>query len=160
MEQLGSEKMRIRTRVYGMAEIEERQCLRFADGLYGFEQYQQWALLDSHRPPFLWLQSLQEARIAFVLINPYLFRPDYVLDIPDEHYQRINLPGFDDMLVFAIVTIPDSDAEEITANLQGPLIINRSERIGIQSISQNPEWHTRHRIVQPHKANAHTDAAR
>jgi len=48
--------------------------------------------------------------------------------------------------VFSIVTIPENQ-NRMTANLQGPLLINRKKRIGRQSISLNPEWRVRHVIV-------------
>jgi flagellar assembly factor FliW len=50
------------------------------------------------------------------------------------------------MLFFAIVTIPE-DHKKMSANLQGPVIINREKRIGKQFISTNPDWKTRHYIL-------------
>lgn len=139
--------MEIDTKPYGTIPIEERQLLVFPGGLYGFEGFTEYALLDAHKKPFYWLQSLQRKEIAFVLMNPYLFRPDYLLEIPDEDLEKIGNPDSDSVLVFAILTIPTEEGE-VTANLQGPLVINRKARTGIQSISLNPRWHTRHAILQ------------
>ena len=52
----------------------------------------------------------------------------------------------EDRLVFAIVTIPENSSM-MTANLQGPLILNRRTREGRQSISGNPRWGVRHVIL-------------
>jgi flagellar assembly factor FliW len=82
-----------------------------------------------------------------VLINPYVFRPDFVLEIPDEDFEEIGSPAEEDVLVFAVVTIP-ADGSEITANLQGPLVINRKQRLGRQAISLDPRWQTKHAIVE------------
>ena len=139
--------MIIDTKGEGRVEIREHQRLRFERGLYGFEDHIEWALIDSRQQPFAWLQSIRETQTAFILINPYLFRPDYVLDIPDDDYASIGTPAEEDIIVFVIVTIPEY-SDKITANLQGPLIINRPQRIGIQSISQNPDWSTKHPILE------------
>ena len=139
--------MTIETKAYGKIPIDERQLIEFPSGLYGFESQTSFALLDAHQKPFYWLQSLDDVQVAFVLINPYVFRPDFVLEIPDEDYAEIGSPLEDDVLVFAIVTIP-TDGSEITANLQGPLVINRKERLGRQAISLDPRWQTKHAIVE------------
>lgn len=145
--------MEVATKAYGRIEVDDRQLIRFPSGLYGFETNCDWVLLDARKRPFYWLQSMDDARIAFVLINPYLFRQDYVLNIPDEDLVEVESPAEEDILVFAIVTIPE-DYSEITANLQGPLVINRKARIGKQSISLDPRWETKHPIVREMARNA------
>ncbi len=145
--------MEVETKAYGRIEVDERQRITFPKGLYGFEPYVDWILLDARQRPFYWLQSKDDARIAFVLINPYLFRHDYVLNIPEDDLVEIGTPEESDILVFSIVTIPENYAE-ITANLQGPLVINRKQRIGKQCISLDPRWETKHPIVREMARNA------
>ncbi|NBC30634.1 MAG: flagellar assembly protein FliW [Spirochaetes bacterium] len=145
--------MEVDTKAYGRIEVDERQHLTFPRGLYGFEEYADWVLLDARQRPFYWLQSTGDARVAFILINPYLFRHDYVLNIPEEDLVEIGSPDENDVLVFAVVTIPEDQAE-ITANLQGPLVVNRKARIGKQSISLDPRWETKHPIVREMARNA------
>lgn len=149
--------MTIETKAYGTVMIEEKQLMSFPTGLYGFERYREFALLDAHRKPFYWLQSTEDSQLAFVLINPYIFRPDYQLEIPEEDLDEIGSPREDDILVFAIVTIPE-DNDELTANLQGPIVINRSARLGKQSISLNPQWQTKHTILRELKQHAYSGA--
>ena len=36
----------------------------------------------------------------------------------------------------------------MTANLQGPIIINKRSRIGRQSIVTDPRWRIKHRILE------------
>jgi flagellar assembly factor FliW len=80
------------------------------------------------------------------LINPFLFRPDYELDIDDEDLRDIGLSGPEKALIFAVVTIPP-DGEPMTANLQGPLVINRDTRTGKQAVLTDPRWKTKHDIL-------------
>ncbi|MGA2615159.1 MAG: flagellar assembly protein FliW [Spirochaetia bacterium] len=139
--------MKIRTKPYGEMEISERQRLIFPRGIFGFEELREFALLDAAQPPFYWLQSLQRVEIAFVLIDPHFFRPDYSPDVDPAELEEIEIRTPEDMLVFAIVTIPE-DSSRMTANLQGPLLINRRTSVGRQSISTNPLWGVRHTILE------------
>ncbi len=139
--------MKIDTQRLGTLEIDERQKILFPHGLYGFELQTQWALLDSPQPPFYLLQSLEQRETSFILINPYLFRRDYLLDIADEDYKSIHSPASEQLLVFSIVTVRESPVHEATANLMGPLLINRVKRVGVQAIQQDPRWKTKHPII-------------
>jgi flagellar assembly factor FliW len=139
--------MRIRTKPYGEMEISEAQRITFPHGLFGFEQLRDFALLDAAQQPFYWLQALERVEVAFVLIDPRFFRPDYAPDVDAAELEEIGVATDDDMLVFTIVTIPES-AQAMTANLQGPLILNRRTRVARQSISTNPRWGVRHLIIE------------
>ena len=139
--------MKVKTKAYGVIDVDERQRVHFPSGLLGFETLKDYMVLDAERQPFFWLQSLDVEQVAFVLINPFLFRPDYELDISDEELAAIGIAGPEAALVFAIVTIP-RDGGPMTANLQGPVIINRERRLGKQAILTDPRWKTRHNIME------------
>ncbi len=139
--------MRVETKPYGTVEVDERQKVFFPYGLLGFEQLKQYVLLDARQQPFYWLQSSDVVEVAFVLINPRIFQPEYNLEIPAEELEEIGVEKPGDALDFAIVTIPE-DPSKMTANLQGPIIVNRTTRVGRQSISLNPKWMVRHVIME------------
>lgn len=138
--------MTLQTKAYGPVEIEEKQILKFPQGLLGFEEYQEFALIDAHKKPFFWLQSTQETRIAFILIKPNIFREDYDPGIEAADLADIGAEGPDDCLVFAIVTVPESGP--MTANLQGPLYICRKTLQGKQCVSPRDEYRTKHDILE------------
>ncbi|HKJ85923.1 MAG TPA: flagellar assembly protein FliW [Spirochaetia bacterium] len=139
--------MNIDSKAYGPIEINERQVIDFRSGIFGFSDLHDYALLDAVQPGFYWLQSLDDPEIAFIMLNPYDLRPDYVLEIPDEDLASLEYDDPDDILVFAIVTIPEDEAQ-ISANLQGPIVINRAAQLGRQSISLDPRWKTKHIILE------------
>ena len=138
--------MKVRTRPYGEIEIEDQQRISFPKGIFGFEELREFILLDATTKPFYWLQSAERVEVAFVLIDPKFFCPDYTPDLDTPELEEIGITDPDDMLVLAIVTIPQS-AQKMTANLQGPLILNRRTHVGRQSISSNPRWGVRHTIL-------------
>ncbi len=136
----------ILTKPFGSMELDERQKVLFPFGLLGFESLHDYALLDAEQTPFYWLQSLEVVEIAFVLIEPRVFRPDYSPGAAPEDLAQIGILKPEEALVFSIVTIPD-DPRLMTANLQGPLLINRGTRTGRQCISSDPRWQVRHPIL-------------
>ncbi len=139
--------MRVLTKPYGTIDVDERQRILFPFGILGFEKMKEYVLLDALQQPFYWLQSLEVPEIAFVLINPIIFRPDYTPDVPDVDLEEIGIETTEDLLCFSIVTIPEVQTQ-MTANLQGPLLINKKKKVGRQSISTNPKWNVRHRILE------------
>lgn len=139
--------MRIVSRGFGPVDIEEKQIISFPVGIFGFEELHEYALLDASQSGFYWLQSLENVEIAFLMLNPYDLRQDYELNIPQEDLNAIEYRNDEDLLVFAIVTVPD-DETKISANLQGPIVINRVARVGRQSISLDQRWRTKHLILE------------
>lgn len=141
--------MQLNTKPFGLINIEERQKITFVKGIFGFESIKEYALLNASQWPFYWLQSIEVPDLAFILIDPKIFRPDYTADVNESDLLEIGLnkDETDNMLVFAIVTVPD-DQKNMTANLQGPVIINRDSRKGRQFISQNQEWKIKHYIIE------------
>jgi len=138
--------VKVQSKAYGLIEVDERQKVTFPNGLFGFETVTKYVLIDAERQPFYWLQSLEAEHIAFITINPFLFRPDYELDIDDVELKEIGITKAADALVFSIVTIPPDGP--MTANLQGPLIINRETRTGKQGILTDSRWKTKHDILE------------
>jgi flagellar assembly factor FliW len=139
--------MRVDTKAYGSIDVDERQRIEFPYGILGFEKLKSYVLLDAPQQPFYWLQALEVVEVAFVLINPAIFRPDYEVEVPQEELEEIGIDNPDKMLTFAIVTIPRNPAE-MTANLQGPIIINKETRTGRQCISMDPKWEVRHPVLK------------
>jgi flagellar assembly factor FliW len=84
--------------------------------------------------------------VAFVLVSPFLFRPDYELNISNEELAEIGITSPEKALIFSIVTIPP-DGSPMTANLQGPLVINRDTRTGKQAVLSDARWKTKHDIM-------------
>jgi flagellar assembly factor FliW len=138
--------MTLQTKAYGPVEIDEKQILAFPQGLLGFEEYHQFALIDAHKKPFFWLQSTEESQIAFILIKPSIFHEGYDPGVGPEDFGDIGASGVEDCLEFAIVTIPDNGP--MTANLQGPLYICKKTRQGKQCISPRDEYRTKHDILE------------
>lgn len=123
-----------------------KQHINMPQGLLGFEEYKDFELSESEYKPFMVMQSVQDANLSFFLIDPFLFRPDYEMDIDDDILMKIGITNPSDVIVLAIVTIP-SDGSSVTANLQGPLIINKQNGKAMQVALGDSRWATKHDIL-------------
>ena len=116
-------------------ESEIENLIQMPFGLLGFEQVKKYRLLASpEEAPFLWLQTDEDATIAFLVVSPFLVLPAYQPDIPDEDAEFLGLQKPDDALIFNIVTLRENGG---TVNLKGPIIVNRHTRVGKQVIPTN-----------------------
>jgi len=134
---------------FGRIEVDEEAVITFPQGLFGFESCRRFVVLClDEKSPFRWLQSLEEPNVAFVVIEPSQFMPDYAPTISDADAHALGLDADTPYLTFVIVTVPPGKPEEMTANLMGPIIINASTRIARQVIVEDDCYTTKHSIVQ------------
>lgn len=129
-----------------------KQHIKMPEGLLGFEEYTDFELSESDFKPFMVMKSVQDENLSFFLIDPFLFRPDYEMDIDDETLLKIDIDNPSDVIVLAIVTIP-SDGSSVTANLQGPVIINKKNGKAMQVALGDSRWVTKHDILSELKKN-------
>jgi len=140
--------VRVKTRPFGEIEIDEKQIVDFPEGILGFDYVKRFIILDSHdNSPFKWLQAYSEPELAFVIIRPIDFLHEYELVISPADVEAVEAESEESLLVFAIVTIP-TNPKEMTANLQGPIIINPLKRIGKQAVSLSDKYRVKHIILE------------
>ncbi len=147
--------IKIKTRRFGEIEIKEQQVIDFPDGVLGFDYVKKFVLLDTQdeNSPLKWLQAFDEPELAFIIIRPVDFMREYELAVSMNDIEAVGAKDADVLLVFAIVTIP-SNPSEMTANLQGPIIINPEKKLGRQAISLSDRYTVRHRILDEIKKAA------
>ena len=139
--------MELITKARGKIEIEEDRLVTIPEGLFGFEQYTKYALVDSEYEPFLWLQSCENPNLAFLIVDPFLICSEFETDIDDESLKKIGISKPVDIIVMTIVTVPH-DGSAITANFQGPLVINRQNKKCMQVILNDSRWSTKVNIIE------------
>ena len=94
--------MQIRTNLLGteeVMEISEQQIFAFEPGLGGFESLRRYALIAEEDSPLEWLQSLDDPDVSFALLEPFMFRPDYVFELPDRDAEALGMQEPADALV-------------------------------------------------------------
>ncbi|MBN2402071.1 MAG: flagellar assembly protein FliW [Spirochaetes bacterium] len=141
----------IHTKPFGEMEVDKKQIIDFPDGILGFDFIKKFVILDSdENSPFKWMQAYTEPDLAFIIIQPDFFMLDYELAISQSDFEAVEAEEDESLLVFAIVTIPANPAD-MTANLQGPIIINTKKRLGRQVISLSDKYSVKHKILDEMK---------
>lgn len=137
--------MEVTVRGVGVVDVTDEQIITLEDGFFGFEEYHEFALISSEVPPFFWLASVDKKGPTFVLIDPFIFRPDYEIDLNDDVLEQLELKSPLDALIFVLVTVSRPEIPP-TANLQGPLVINRKNKKAMQVVAGG-KWKTKHDIM-------------
>lgn len=116
-------------------ELDEIATLELPAGLVGVPEAQQFSLTRWGGPdsPYAMLRALDADGLEFVVVPPGLFFPDYEPVVDDELVDDLGLRGADDALVLVIVTVGDP-IERSTANLLGPIVVNRHTRRAAQAV--------------------------
>jgi flagellar assembly factor FliW len=126
--------------------------LHFASGLPGFPEARRFVLvrLGDEASPFSVLRSLDgSADLEFVVTHPGLFFPEYEPEIDDDTAERLELRSADDALLLVIVTVTDPVSAS-TANLLGPIVVNRHTRAAAQAVLGASGYNTREALVPSH----------
>lgn len=122
--------MVIPTRFHGNLEISDRDLITFDPPILGFEMARRYVLLPV-RPdsPFLYLQSVEQPSLVFVVVDPFVFFATYSLA-----EERIS--GIGPAEQWAVLTVCTfySDGRKPSTNLRSPLIVNRHTRTGGQYV--------------------------
>lgn len=140
--------MLIQTKYLGEIEITQEEIITFPNGLLGFENHQEFVLLNiPGNNNFKFLQDIKHNYLAFLLINPWDFFKEYEIDIPDKNLLKIGIdPKLDNKIeVYSIITL-GSTFQESTANLLGPIIINPIDKKGKQYIINDSIYSTKHKL--------------
>lgn len=137
--------MIIQTSRFGPLEVDETRLIRFPKGILGFPEQTEYALIQTAEDSgFYWLQAVTRPELAFVVCDPRLFVPDYVVPVKLEDLSQIGLTDPSAAQVFTIVNKVDS---MLTGNLQGPLVINVETREGKQLVLSDRRYSTRHPLM-------------
>jgi flagellar assembly factor FliW len=120
----------------------------FPSGIPGFEECRKFVLASiAEYAPFEWLVGIDNPPVRFAIINPMLIRPDYQPAMIRKQFEDIEIEQPHDVLLYSIVTIRENPLES-TANLVGPVIINKRKRIGKQVIIDDERYTTQEFILR------------
>ena len=123
---------------------------RLTKGLVGFPNENEFELIvNTEELPFMWIRSTKKHELGFVVLEPAQFLTDYEIEIADDGAEELGITSFDDALVLNIITIRgEENLESATANLVGPIVMNRNSQVGKQVIvSNHMKYSTKHPIL-------------
>lgn len=129
--------MKVNTKVFGEVDIEESKILHFPQGIVGFPELTDFALIHDVEKEGVcairWLQSMQEPAFAMPVMDPLAVKPDYNPEVEDELLKPLGKLDPEEILVLVTLTVP-SDLTKMTVNLQAPIVVNAEEKRACQII--------------------------
>ncbi|MBB6632590.1 flagellar assembly protein FliW [Cohnella thailandensis] len=139
--------MKIVTTRFGELTVREDEVFLFSKGIPGFEERRQYFFVrPEEHAPFEYLQSAEEGELAFILVDPFLFFPNYSFELSDQALADLGDPSQDSLFIRVIVSIR-GELKEATANLVAPVVLNSQDRLGQQVVlSSSSEYEVRHRL--------------
>lgn len=151
--------MQLQTALLGELEIDETNIITFPEALPGFLEEHKFILIPlDDNSPFSYLQSVKTKELCLIVADPFTFFIDYEVELDEETLQKLEIINEKtNFSLFNILTIPE-DFKKTTANLLAPLIINFDKKIGLQFITQNNDYTTKH-FIFPQKDNEGTASA-
>ncbi len=136
--------MKIDTSRFGAIEVDASRVITMKGCILGFDHLHRYAILPPEKNnPLWWLQSLDDGGVAFVVIDPFVIKPDYQPTICAADRAFLEISREEEISCLAIVTI-HSQPFSATANLRAPLVINAAKRLGAQVVLEDDRYPVRH----------------
>ena len=146
---MAEEPVHITTLRFGGLTVLPRQVITLPKGLLGFESGRRYVILDTpDSEPFRWFQSLDDSTLAFVIVNPLFFFPDYHIDVDRRELDELEIADAAAVVTYVICSVPGGDLSQISANLQGPIVLNTTNNLAKQLVLSNGPYTTRHLILE------------
>jgi Uncharacterized protein conserved in bacteria len=144
--------VKVKTTRFGEIDVDDTKIIEMRRELLGFEGLKTFTIISQEdKGPFMWLQSLEDGSVAFVVVNPQVIKPDYEPEISDADAESLKLAASKDVLMLAIVTIR-MDPFRVTANLRAPVVINKSLKIARQIVLEDEDYSIKYNLSENDKS--------
>lgn len=132
---------------FGKVEHGKSEIITMVRGILGFDSYLRYIIVGlKGQEPFKWLQSLEDPDLAFLMIDPLFFKPDYIVEINPGDLAILKTRDINNIAVFVLVSIPKGQPPLMSANLQAPLVINKDNMNAAQLVLADSDYNTEHLI--------------
>lgn len=147
--------IKIKTRLLGELEINEESLINFPEGILGFPESREFALIDVPGNAFFYLlQDVHEEFVSFILTDPFKFYHDYEIDIADEDLKKIQIEKKEHVGAMGMITLA-KPFKNSTVNLLAPIILNLEKRLGRQYVLNDMNYQTKHPLFVQKEGEDH-----
>lgn len=140
--------MKVKTTRFGELEVNPNDVITFSEGLLGFENLKKYFVVDpGDSTLILWLQSTEDEKVAFPIIEPKIFKPDYIAKLLPADLNGLELETLQTAKLYSILTIP-ANVTEMSANLKAPVVVNSTKKVGKQIVLQDSKLSVKHEMYR------------
>ena len=123
----------IDTAMCGTVEIDDSNILHFDEPLLGFDKTQRFVILQTSHGPMFWLQSIEDPKLAFCILDPFEAGLDPDMSLLATDLAEIGAQSLEEVKVYSIVVL-DPDPQQIRTNLRAPILVSTSSNKAKQVI--------------------------
>lgn len=138
------EMLSVSTSRFGEVKVDPDKIITMTSPFLGFPDSRRFILIPhGEDTPFMWLQSLDDSQLAFVLIPALILIADYQPEITKQVRLELKAEEKKELTIFLLLTIPKNNPLKMTANLLGPLVINPEQLLAKQVVLDARKWDPR-----------------
>ena len=139
--------VKIQTSRFAELDVDESKIIEMKGGILGFNHLRRFVMIvHEERSQLYWFQSLEDGSIAFIIMNPFIIKPDYEPEIDDPTLEMLEVDRAEEIDLMVILTIR-SEPVKITANLRAPLVINRQKKLASQIVLADDQYPVQYTIA-------------
>lgn len=139
----------VETSRFGQVRVERDKIITMLSPFLGFPASKQFFLkTHGEDSPFMWLQSIDDPQLAFVVVQPGLFLGDYAPTLQPFVLDELQVVKENDSEILVILTIPAGKPREMTANLLGPVVFNVDKRLAKQVLLDPNRYDPCWKVIQ------------
>lgn len=131
---------------FGACTFAPSDVIELPWGLPGFPNLHRWlALTVETQASFVWLQSIDDPKVALPTTDPYYIFEEYNPKLPPYVVAALDISDPSDFTMLCVVVVTEN-AEEMTINLLAPIVVNLRTRKARQILLESSGYSTRHPI--------------
>jgi flagellar assembly factor FliW len=160
--------MTLITKHFGVIEANADDIITFGEGLPGFENLRRFIVIFDDTAAaedeggekdigdetdgtadntFVWLQSVDDGDLCFVLADAAAILPWYKPVVDEDELAGLDIKDTSETLIYNVTRFP-ADMRDATVNLMAPIVINVVSKKGKQVIVSNSEYGVRHYLFE------------
>jgi flagellar assembly factor FliW len=140
--------VKVKTTRFGELEVNQIDVIVFNDGLLGFENLKKYFVVDpGDSTLILWLQSVEDEKVAFPILEPKIYKPDYIAKLLPADLNGLELDSLQSAKLYSILTIP-ANVQDMSANLKAPIVINSAKKVGKQIVLADSKLTVKHEMYR------------
>jgi len=143
-----SQTTKLMTARFGEITIDPDKIITMTTPVPGFPESHQFIMRPHDKEsPFIWLQSMDDPELAFIMISPTHLIPAYRPELPPAVMEELQIEEPQQVELMVILTIPDGRLEDMTANLLGPVALNPGKRLAKQVVLDPKIYDSRWQVL-------------
>lgn len=140
--------MQLTTTRFGQIEIEDAQVITLTQPIIGFAEYRRFVILPGPQEGVVfWLQSTESPDLAFLIVDPRNVMPGYHVSLGPSDLAELAVNSPDEIEIYTLLVVPE-DPAKVRTNLRAPILVNRKQRLGRQTILDRTDYPIQYFLAQ------------